>query len=63
MSDQYKDYRTFPLSDRIAITINFYDGRSTIHYLTNPHITLTYLTPSEVAELTEILIEANIREV
>ena len=58
-----KDYRTFNLSDRIAITINFWDGRSTIHTIGTPSITLTYLAPEELAELTEVLIEANIREV
>ena len=58
-----KDYRTFNLSDRIAITINFWDGRSTIHTVDTPNITLTYLTPDELATLTWVLDEANIREV
>jgi hypothetical protein len=58
-----KDYRTFNLSDRVAITINFWDGRSTIHYVNTPHIVLTYLAPEELAELTNVLIKANIREV
>lgn len=67
MNDTYvpnkKDYRTFPLSDRLAITINFWDGRAALHYLNSPQIKLAFLAPHEVAELTEILIEANIREV
>ena len=67
MNDQYipnkKNYRTFNLSDRIAITINFWDGRAVIHYVHNPHLKIAYLTPAELSELTEVLIEANIREV
>ena len=57
------DYRTFNLSDRIAITIFFWDGRSTLHSIDSPQIVFTYLAPEELAELTEVLIEANIREV
>ena len=67
MTDVYvpnkKDYRTFNLSDRVAITINFWNGRATMHYVNNVAMMLTYLTPQELAELTNILIEANIREV
>ena len=58
-----KDFRTFNLSDRLAITINFWNGRAIIHYVNSPHIKLAFLAPEELAELTEVLIEANIREV
>ena len=67
MSDVYvpnkKDYHTYRLSDRLAITVNLWDGQATLHYGNSPDIVLLYLTPDELATLTWTLDEVNIREV
>ena len=67
MPDKYVpnklDYRTFLISDRLKIVVNFWDGQASIRELAGDQKVLLTLTPTELATLTWVLEEVNIKEV